>query len=52
MNRVIIALTLQFENRLLQKLLSRFVVRQIAVSSRNSSELVDCATIVLDEVAP
>jgi len=38
------------ENQLLQVLLSRFRVRQIAAPHWGSSELVDCATSIIDEV--
>ena len=39
----------RFENRLLQALLSRLVIRQIS-SPLGSSEIVDCATVIIDEV--
>ena len=50
--KFIIRLTLRVENRILQLLLARFACRQITASnSRQSSEMIDCATVLLDEVA-
>lgn len=40
----------QIENQFLQALLARFAIRQISTSSWKSSELVDCATAIMDEV--
>lgn len=42
----------QLENRLLQALLARFAIRQISAPSWKSSEMVDCAAVIIDEVAP
>jgi len=40
----------RYENLLLQTLLARFVIRQISAPYWGSSELVDCATVLIDEV--
>jgi hypothetical protein len=50
MNRALLHFIRHFENRLLLILLVRFATRQIVANTRNSSELVDCATVIIYEV--
>ncbi len=40
----------RFEQSILQNLLIRFIIRQIDKTTWKSSELVDCATAIIDEV--
>ena len=40
----------RFENKLLVRLLARFAINQIIANTSKSSELVDCATAIIDEV--
>ncbi len=39
-----------WEKQMLQTLLVRFIINQIENPTGNSSELVDCATVLVDEV--
>ncbi|WP_157469813.1 hypothetical protein [Desulfobulbus elongatus] len=52
MTKVLLMFFSRVESRLLRRLLARFIDRQLASPYYGSSELVDCATVLLDEVAP
>ncbi len=40
----------RFENKLLLRLLARFAMSQLVSNTGKSSELVDCCTVIIDEV--